>query len=959
MPRTALNLIPRFPRMPLPPFQSQRLAAALLPVLILVLPGCRTGPHLEAETPVVRLAAGIDLDSLSRTVLLSNHAAIGETISFVVAVEIERGALVTPSLRSEALCYGGERIPTSALSIYRLQGVRAGPNPGWYLRAFGAPPGDREILDVLVPIEAPVDGMPERMLPGHQYAFWIDLAVPRGTPAGNYTGNLSVVSSGKSVAELGLEVEVWPFVLPDANEVTLLGGVDHRALVATHIQWKGRPVQLRADPAADHAQMPRIRTLLDRTGALLRSHRVEPTLDFLQPQVRVGGDGRPRLDWSGYDTFAQSLWSASTPPPSDDIPWLALPNDVERFSPSVTREAQSERWRRAFVDECRDHFSSQGWLEQAHAELSDSADHDPRRTREVEQLRLDAFRGADCPMPVLSHLFTQNLAYAGWPGNGVFVPGDGVTIWSPRAQFFDPAAMSAEREAGRRTWFCLDRPPYSGSTALSAPAAFQRVVPWQGLALGAELIELGQVFAPPTENTADSRATLSPGGFPLVYPGTPYGLDAPIPSVRLKYLRRGQQDLALLALLRENGLSHVGEALQDALVAYAGTGAARAYYADPKPVGWAMRNGPFEDARLVACRMLAQRARGGTQPALERDLATDAAWRRLMSESRAVILHVDGVRFRSRGDWREGLLEANVSMLLTNRSRVPVSGMAKFAVFPPGWSAADAARPVTDLPPNRSARVQLTALVDLARLMEWRGRPITVEFQDGNGEKTLETATPSMVMPLSVSSPITIDGDLSDWPPGDINVMRGFSLVASGGAFEAMTPDRGARFDTTVFLMRDEESLYVGVNCMTSGTEMNQAADTNQITYDDLIPVGEELVEILIDPLNAGTRTPDDLFHFAIKSSGAVLVERGVTTNPPITAPSSWSAKVRGATRKEPPRWTAELRIPLSAFGSPAVRTIWGINVTRMHGAAEEFSSWAPASGNAYDPLTLGNMLLP
>ena len=50
----------------------------------------------------------------------------------------------------------------------------------------------------------------------------------------------------------------------------------------------------------------------------------------------------------------------------------------------------------------------------------------------------------------------------------------------------------------------------------------------------------------------------------------------------------------------------------------------------------------------------------------------------------------------------------------------------------------------------------------------------------------------------------------------------------------------------------------------------------------------------------------------------------------------------------------------LEAFGAElSVDTIWGFNVTRFDAEHEEFSTWSGAVDNAYDPLSLGNLLLP
>ena len=54
------------------------------------------------------------------------------------------------------------------------------------------------------------------------------------------------------------------------------------------------------------------------------------------------------------------------------------------------------------------------------------------------------------------------------------------------------------------------------------------------------------------------------------------------------------------------------------------------------------------------------------------------------------------------------------------------------------------------------------------------------------------------------------------------------------------------------------------------------------------------------------------------------------------------------------------MRIPLSSFGDAARdAAVWGFNVTRFNAPDQQFSTWSGAIGNAYDPLSLGNLYLP
>jgi len=141
---------------------------------------------------------------------------------------------------------------------------------------------------------------------------------------------------------------------------------------------------------------------------------------------------------------------------------------------------------------------------------------------------------------------------------------------------------------------------------------------------------------------------------------------------------------------------------------------------------------------------------------------------------------------------------------------------------------------------------------------------------------------------------------------------------------------------------------------------MRDAPRRQRVEYEDMVPVGEELVEILIDPLNSGSRTPEGLYHLIVKPSGAMVAEIGLRHDPPCGSSRPWPAEIDVATDVSAGRWTAEVRIPLTAFGSvPTQSAFWGFNITRFDLAAQEYSNWSGAAPNPFDPLSLGNLYLP
>ena len=159
-----------------------------------------------------------------------------------------------------------------------------------------------------------------------------------------------------------------------------------------------------------------------------------------------------------------------------------------------------------------------------------------------------------------------------------------------------------------------------------------------------------------------------------------------------------------------------------------------------------------------------------------------------------------------------------------------------------------------------------------------------------------------------------------------------------------------------MYVAADAQALYFAFDCAMDGATAVLQSHSNVVDYDDLIPLGDELVEIALDPTGAGTHSTSDLYHVVIKPSGAMW-EHGLGTDPPTGRRRVWAADIRHAARTYPDRWVAEVRIPLEAFGGK--NRIWGANFARFDAEHQEYSNWAGAAHNFYDPASLGNLALP
>ncbi|MFQ5495088.1 MAG: hypothetical protein ACE5EX_06870 [Phycisphaerae bacterium] len=979
-----------------------RFAAAPMLGLLGLLGGCvRPGgptmlwvvsPGLTAAHANVPPAFESPLGESTRRVVLAGAA--NETLSFRLGLRAEGAAVPRPVLRAESLRCGGGVVASDGIRIFRMHPVPAGPPPGWHIRSI--PPQQRvpAPLDVLVPLGAPIGGLPESLPAGVIYALWVDVDLPRDAPPGRCVSRIHLLSDGAEAASVDLELTVWPLVLPDPENLRAVIEVDHRAVIRHHVRQRGRPLSLTVDDWRDHPQRAAIDETLFATLSMLRRHRLTPVLHRLGPAIRLDARGTLEIDWAAYDETVGPLLGGRAFSDDTGMPlWPMPPTDLFRSLRSHPRLTGPtyEQIIEEYLEQCARHFRSRGWMDRAYAVAGGPDGRDTPTLASVEAFAALA-READPAIAVASPRWPQDMRPYGWPesdaatdgdddagGDGL---GDGVDIWMPPAQFFDVEAMARQGAAGKRIWLAVDRPPFSGTVSIHAPASYVRVLSWQAASLGAETLYLRSTRRPDEPDRANAKALESGVSLPLsagssattagptaaacvaadpnalFYPGGPFGLSQPVPSVRLKTLSRSLQDAAYLALLRQQGLDYVADALVRSVAPYAGSDAYRTSFADGRPVGWAADETVFDLARDIMARELILASAGGGSGGGPETLRRSSAWRRLMLATRRLHVRCDGVRIRRTGSPSQWRARAECALSIENRTRGPVSGTIGAVDPAAGWRATKEPTRVSTIAPNgrRRATVILEAEGPVAAPAGVVSVPI--EFNASDGSATRLDARVALVTAIPLSSPIRIDGDLGDWPPGSVNVAADFRSIAGNRAAGSVTdqPRRG----TTVFFAHDKHDLYVAVNCESDRTGIKRESRRNRVTYDDLIPVGEELVELLFDPLNAGTRSPGDLFRLVIKPSGAYLAEEGLATDPPCGLRAPWPADPEIATAQANDRWTAELRIPLATFETGAVQdVVWGMNITRFDRRHDEFSTWSGATGNAYDPLSLGNLYFP
>lgn len=898
-------------------------------------------------------SSGNDFNATATSDRVRLAGAINETLSFTFAITIGNDTVAAPQLRATALKGTNGEIDAGAVEFFRMEQVLTPPLPGWHIREIA--PIDRvdAPLDVLVPIGSSDEAWPPQAH-GKTHHYWVDVRIPKETSDGIFAGEVQLTSNGKTLAALSVELTVWPFMLPDESNVSMIAEVDDRVF---RKRSESQANSAWSSGAAPRGSEGRFDSRLAAVMRLLKEHRLTPVLPRVSPEVHIASAGNIQIDWTSYDREVEPFLSGEAFAEHRPLRFWPIPIDTLTDSISSSNAPLSSRFREEYLADCAAHFRQKGWLDRGYLMLVGTCTA-PESTRGAMSMAQIA-RTADRGLRVATQCFPQDMRGFGWSGYQRNELADYVQIWAPRAQFYDPQAMGAERAKGRTTWVTIDRPPFSGSTSIFAPETYSRVLSWHLDALGAGAAYLGMVNSWPAGERSEARACIEREAKTLVYPGEPYGVFESIPSVRLKHLRRTMQDAAYVQLLREHKLDHVADVIRDSLSPYAGADAYHTHFADGKRVGWSDDPEVFEDARRLMAEELCRSA-SGDEGDEQADFGRGAKWRRFLLATRRLEAGFEGARVRvdRRG---ESTFTVNSSWTLRNRTRSDLDASISLKPRPESWST----------PPNNANRDRLVLAAGEPRRISFEHIVPASALAMGKTMLPIEVSAPpeveartqgvlSIVTASAYAGGIAVDGDLSDWPPGAGNVLSDFRLISGAdGSHESSGKDL-PRARTTGFVLRDASNLYIAINCEVEPEFDRTPSSRKGITYDDLIPLGEELAEVLIDPLNAGTRSPSDLFHIVVKRSGADLLEKGIGTTPPCGTCTPWAAKVEIATKVTPQRWTAEIRIPLIDLTPPPHSdTVWGFNVTRFHAARQEFSTWSGAVRSAYDPLALGNLYIP
>jgi len=484
----------------------------------------------------------------------SDRHGISGFIRGQVTLESARAAYVSCHLVAvvaEGGEYGLEVNPFPAATGIRLDLYRE-----WF---HFLPASNRYIPDALIPVRSPyASRLPEadNHIPGQTaQAFWLDIWVPASTQPGEYATS-AVLKTGSRTMPLPIKLTVLSQVVPDTDAVA----IDHNTYGTSWFdeQYPNLARRYGQDFSTSDAFYKLIhayhRVFYEHRGVFHQlgyGHAGKVGPEFA-PQLEGSGRSKHVSSWEAFDRHYGPLLDGSafaqTRRGAKPIPFAYLPINPEW--PASYLGWGEPGYEREFVNvvsEMERHFREKGWTSTRfelffnHKKRYKGFEWDGDETRfagdyayfrEYARL-LKAAVPADTPV---KFVFRADVS---WTMEKQFKELAGIiNFWTCGGGMFGwyDYAPRMLKERGDIVWI------YGGTPAVTEPLSAMAVDVLRPWLWGID----GFVRWLTTSPGPDPWNKFEGGTETLVYPGEPFGVEAPLASVRLKVERNAVQDLTLL-----------------------------------------------------------------------------------------------------------------------------------------------------------------------------------------------------------------------------------------------------------------------------------------------------------------------------------------------------------------------------------------------------------------------------
>lgn len=953
--------------------------------------------------PAAARLEAIDLSDAAQPTLtaglISLAAARNEWTNFAVRLALPAPVGYRLALRAPLSAAGG--ISIASFEAFQILPMPIDMDRAGYVRHTGQETGHQSLSRALLPQSLSADGIlaldglrnpavpadPRSRAGGPgspPVLLWFDVHVPPNAHAGQYDGAIDLLGAAgaRPLASIPLRLEVYDFALPDERHLQMVGQLGWDRLA------KLLPEQFSdVTPAWVNRREDRysatVRTL-DHLAALAHRNRVSLVIPALRPIVKWPADGDPRVDWGDFDSMVRPWLSGDAFGDHVGLRFWPLPEAelLDRYN----RASQLEYWR-----EATRHFAQNDWLKVTAAVLPSpdarSAGTGMQLTEAGAQLtpadcaKLSADAGEllrSCPgLRVLAPLEESQIELASKEHPGGIAPSDAARVLaaSPGRIEAAPAHAWPADVAKPEHWLRTDLPglvPYAGAGGDERDV---RVWAWLAFLRRADPPDYGHLFDPnfifwsttlPGADAPDRPA--DPTEMTWFYPGRWFGVDAPVPTIQLKWLRRAQQDYEYLLLAQDRG--EVANALLMARLIAKPVQLARGQAPDPiyGLLGDGMTRLAWREAHALLAQTILLRTPGET-PDAERSRALYIRTLQWASPLQRPVLLCRDVTWslaaepadpRNPGTW----VNLQLGLDIYNASgTTPDQNRLGWSAVPPGWDIHPPELILPRLEPFHILRATLHQRFNLDRVGPADRQPIELQFIDGF---TRNAYPLRIVLPVAASDRragrTAIDGALDEWSDADA-LQDGPMVRMLNRPAVARQALQQSSTCSKIYTAWDKENFYVAFALQGVTPDLHHSR--NFVEYQQRRAWGEDLCELLIQPIGADN-APGPVLHVVCKPNGSTWVERKAAADAlgGQSRRDLWKdlngAGVHYAALMPPNAWQGEVAIPWSAIVGEEGRapSLLRFNFIQHKAATGESASWAGPIDFGPDQAIMGLLYL-
>ena len=859
--------------------------------------------------------------------------AANEVVSVQLIIDASDAPIEAISVKPSFLDGPGDHIISfEQVHLFRMHPVQIRHFPAWFLRSDPDGPRSLDLYDALTKL--PSDASTS-LAAGERLAIWVDIRLPRNAAPGLYTGDLQLRGKGLADRDVPVQVTVHDLILPDTRPLPVVGGFSYRSVFSQLVHnEKGKPY------VPDHLDLarPLVREGVAQITTLMKlahAHGLDLFDRDLKPRFQRDFKGTVRIEWTDYDAIVEPYLTGSAFEDKVGVSVWPIPLTASWPDPNNYGGADDQAYHeivRTVVTESRNHLATIGGKGKLIAWTWREMKDTPPQRALAKRIEADS-RGR---IPVLVPTPAPRNA-----------PTSGVTI-----QVIDGRDLTLAAKSGtKKRWVLPGPPPYLPNLSILATPADIRALPWLADKYGCQSLFIPDVLAWPGPADAPGR---------LFYPGPMFRTTGVLPSVRLKRLRRGLQDMSYLSILRQRGNASVAARLLDTMARYAGQDALRGEPRhDPRLNGWVTNPAAWAHLStvLAAETLAAVHPKPKTQQSA---LASTIRWHRMHQLTGQLLVESTGTRLSLRTLPKKTptspaalTVDARIRISLYNPHETARVVTATTDWLPEGATRRDpaAATRIEPATPRRTLEIQL----DLGKPHgNPNGKiPLPVSLKPADSDPIELPLEIPLLVAGRMAKPPEIDGVLDDWSAHPGASASDFRLLGNRGAKGQL-----ARRATVAVAMQDAKSLYFAIRCTEPNMDAIQAKATNRLHYEQALAVGEDVIELLLDP-GGKARSSDDLYHIAIKPNGVFVQELGVKTKPAIGTSQAVNLAPEIAVTQEKNGWIVEMRLPRSAFGLDGKATTWRVNFVRHAAQGAETSSWARNRRSPYNVNEMGTLFVP